>query len=66
MPCDGLLAAIGAGLKFDLAEDPEAVELQQLLATESAVDVTEKVTGLGPTHPLHDRVVDVVAAHQGR
>jgi hypothetical protein len=28
------------------------------------VDVTEKVTGLGPTHPLHDRVVDVVAAHQ--
>jgi mannitol-1-phosphate 5-dehydrogenase len=64
MPCDGLLAAIGAGLKFDLAEDPEAVELQQLLATESPEAVTGKVTGLGPTHPLHDRVVAVVAAHQ--
>lgn len=60
-----LLAAIGAGLGFDAADDPEAVELQRLLRELSAQEFTGQVTGLSPDHPLFADVVAVVAAHQG-
>ena len=64
MDHSALLDAIGAGLRFDAAEDPEAVELQQLLRTLSAAEVTEKVTGLSPDHPLYAGVLAVVQARQ--
>ena len=57
-------SAIGAGLRFDPPDDPEAVELQQLLRSASADEVTRKVTGLSPDHPLYADVVAVVEAHQ--
>jgi len=60
-----LLDAIGAGLRFDPADDPEAVELQQLLGSLDAAEVTAKVTGLDPDHPLYSDVLAVVAARQG-
>ena len=63
MSCDGLLAAIGAGLGFDAAEDPEAVELQQILADNSAEQAVAKITGLGADHPLHPGVLEVFEAH---
>ena len=64
MPCDGLLAAMGAGLRFDAAEDPEAVELQRLLAELSAEDAVAKVTGLEPDHPLYPGVLGVFKSHR--
>jgi mannitol-1-phosphate 5-dehydrogenase len=59
-----LVEAMGAGLRFDAADDPEAVELQQLLGTASAEEVVEKVTGLGTDHPLYADVLAVVEARQ--
>ena len=59
-----LVDAMGAGLRFDAADDPEAVELQQLLATRPAAEVVEKVTGLAPDHPLYADVLAVVEARQ--
>ncbi len=59
-----LVDAMGAGLRFDAADDPEAVELQQLLAVASAAEVVEKVTGLTPDHPLYADVLTVVEARQ--
>ncbi|HEY3409427.1 MAG TPA: mannitol-1-phosphate 5-dehydrogenase [Propionicimonas sp.] len=59
-----LVEAMGAGLRFDAADDPEAVELQQLLATASAAEVVDKVTGLDPDHPLYADVLAVVEARQ--
>lgn len=60
-----LLEAIGAGLRFDPPDDPEAVELQSLLATASATEVVATVTGLPADHPLYADVVAVVEARQG-
>jgi mannitol-1-phosphate 5-dehydrogenase len=59
-----LLEAVGAGLRFDPPDDPEAVELQELLGSATAAEVVEKVTGLAPGHPLYDDVVAVVEARQ--
>jgi len=59
-----LVEAMGAGLRFDAADDPEAVELQLLLGTASAAEVVEKVTGLRPDHPLYADVLAVVEARQ--
>ncbi|MFT3861877.1 mannitol-1-phosphate 5-dehydrogenase [Micropruina sp.] len=59
LPCDGLLAAIAAGLRFDTPDDPEAVELQRLLGTLSPEDAVEKITGIEVGHPLYDRLLRV-------
>ncbi|WP_415099982.1 hypothetical protein [Micropruina sp.] len=64
MSCDGLLAAIGAGLQFDTSEDPEAVELQRLLGELSPEDAVAQITGLEPEHPLYPAVLEVFAARQ--
>ncbi len=61
-----LLEAIGAGLRFDPSDDPEAVELQALLATATAPEVVATVTGLAPEHPLYAGVLAVVEARQAR
>jgi mannitol-1-phosphate 5-dehydrogenase len=59
-----LLDAIGAGLRFDPADDPEAVELQLLLGSASAPDVVEKVTGIPSDHPLYPGLLAAVEARQ--
>ncbi len=59
-----LMDAVGAGLRFDTPDDPEAVELQALLGSASAAEVVEKVTGLIPEHPLYPDVLAVVEARQ--
>lgn len=63
---DALLEAIGAGLRFDTPDDPEAVELQSLLATASAAEVVDTVTGLPADHPLYADVLAVVQDRQAR
>lgn len=58
-PVSGLLAAVEALLKFDVQEDPEAVELQSKLAAvkdgsaELPAVVTE-LTGIESSHPLFE------------
>ncbi len=63
---DALLEAIGAGLRFDAPDDPEAVELRSLLATASAAEVVDTVTGLPADHPLYADVLAVVQDRQAR
>jgi mannitol-1-phosphate 5-dehydrogenase len=61
-PVDGLLAAVGAALRFDVPADPESVELHELLARSEPAAFVHEVTGIGSGHPLEPRLVDVVAA----
>lgn len=57
-----LLAAIGAALHFDDAADAEAVELAEIIASNTAEDATAQITGLAPEHPLFSAVSDLIAA----
>lgn len=59
-----LVAAMGAALAFDDAEDPQSVEMQERLRTEDAEAFTAGVTGLEPGHPLFAPVLDAVRARQ--
>ena len=59
-----LLRAIGAALRFDVADDPESVELMRLLSTLPAGKFTAHVTGLEPGSALFseiEREVDAAA-----
>ena len=64
LPVDGLLAAFGAALRFDVPTDPESVELQQLLRSRDASTFVDDVTGIAMGHPLAASLVGVVAARQ--
>ena len=57
-----LLATVEAALSFDVPEDPESVELQQLLRTLTAAEATERITGLQPADPLYADVLAVLDA----
>ncbi|MFN4002210.1 mannitol-1-phosphate 5-dehydrogenase [Microcella sp.] len=58
----GLLAAIGAALRFRADDDPESLALAERMAAESAPQLVASVMGIEPGHPLFDALVDVVAA----
>ncbi|WP_285135654.1 mannitol-1-phosphate 5-dehydrogenase [Microbacterium sp. lyk4-40-TSB-66] len=64
LPVDALVAAMAAALEFTDAEDTQAVDLQRMLREMDAEAFTAEVTGLGAAHPLHSRVVEVVATRQ--
>jgi mannitol-1-phosphate 5-dehydrogenase len=56
-----LLDAMGAALRFDVADDEQSVELQALLASDRAdADVATEITGLATEHPLHAAFTDRV------
>lgn len=57
---EALLGAIAAALRFNDAADAEAVELRQILASSTAAEATEKITGLAPEHPLFPAVAALV------
>ncbi|MER7796973.1 mannitol-1-phosphate 5-dehydrogenase [Microbacterium sp. NPDC096154] len=59
---DGLLAAIGAALVFDDAEDQQSVELKRYLQALDATAFTEQIMGLESEHPLFPRLTRVVEA----
>ncbi|WP_404431737.1 mannitol-1-phosphate 5-dehydrogenase [Microbacterium lacus] len=61
---DALVAAMGAALEFDDAEDPQSVDLQRMIREQDAASFTASVTGIGPEHPLFARVQAVVQARQ--
>jgi mannitol-1-phosphate 5-dehydrogenase len=60
-----LLATVDAALSFDVPDDPESVELQELLKTLSAEAATERICGLNPADPLYDDVRAVLARRVG-
>ena len=59
-----LVAAVGAALAFDVAEDEESVRMQRLLRDLDAEAFAAEATGLEPQHPLFDAVRDAVRARQ--
>jgi mannitol-1-phosphate 5-dehydrogenase len=61
-----LLATVDAALSFDVPDDPESVELQDLLRTLPAEAATERITGLKPADPLYADVVALLARRVGR
>jgi mannitol-1-phosphate 5-dehydrogenase len=58
-----LLSTVDAALSFDVPEDPESVELQQLLRTLPPAEATQRITGLTPADPLY---ADVLAVFERR
>ncbi|RIJ51264.1 mannitol-1-phosphate 5-dehydrogenase [Clavibacter lycopersici] len=64
LPNDALVRAMGQALRFDPAGDPQALELQGLLATDTAADLVRRVTGLEDQHPLTAELVALVDAAQ--
>jgi mannitol-1-phosphate 5-dehydrogenase len=61
---EALVRAMGAALKFDVPEDPQSVELLELLRTESAHGFVLQVTELEPSHPLFASVLAEVEKAQ--
>ena len=59
-----LVRAMGAALQFDVADDPQSVELRGYLADLSAREFVVQVTGLEPAHPLFAAVLDEVGSVQ--
>jgi mannitol-1-phosphate 5-dehydrogenase len=55
-----LLAVVEAAFRFDVATDPESVELQQMRRTMTAPELVERVCGIGPEHPLFASLVTTV------
>jgi mannitol-1-phosphate 5-dehydrogenase len=62
---DALVRTMGDALRFDVADDPQSVELKALFAGDATTEqlVTE-VTGLDEQHPLFGAVLGVFAAYR--
>jgi len=62
---DALVRTMGIALTFDVDDDPQSVELQQLLASETSTDdLVTRITGLEAAHPLYGAVVGVFTTHR--
>jgi mannitol-1-phosphate 5-dehydrogenase len=57
-----LLAAVGAALRFDVPDDSQSVELQQLLRRAPAEDIVAEVMGVERGETLFEPLVEVVRA----
>jgi mannitol-1-phosphate 5-dehydrogenase len=56
---------MGAALHFDVPDDPQSVEMMELLKSTSAHGFVLQVTGLEPSHPLFASVLAQVEKAQG-
>lgn len=54
-----LVDAVGAALRFDVPSDDESVRLRAALAAEPPEAFAREVYGIGPEHPLFERLVEV-------
>ena len=61
---DALVGAVGAALSFDDPADAQSVELQKLLRSTEAAELTGILTGLDAEHPLFSAVRSQIAARQ--
>jgi mannitol-1-phosphate 5-dehydrogenase len=58
--CWNLLTAVGAALRFDPDDDPEAVELQAKLVPDAEPSkLAAELCGIEPGHPLHRDLAEV-------
>lgn len=57
---EALLGAIGAALQFRDPADAESLELAEIIASSTPEAATERITGLGPDHPLFPGVAALV------
>jgi mannitol-1-phosphate 5-dehydrogenase len=65
-PCWNLLTAVGAALRFDPEDDPEAVELQAELTPDADPStLASALCGIEKGHPLHDDLVEVFRLRLG-
>lgn len=62
LPVDHLIFGAAAALRFAAADDPQSVELQQVIAEQGAAAALAQYTGLAPEHPLTTRILDVYRA----
>jgi mannitol-1-phosphate 5-dehydrogenase len=60
MSASALVRAIGAALRFDVADDPQSVELHELLGSLGPGEFVAQVTGLEPSHPLFAEIATQV------
>ena len=58
---EALVRAMGAALRFDVPDDPQSVEMLELLGSATAEEFVVQVTGLDPEHPLFAAVVAEVS-----
>ena len=61
---EGILFAVSAALRFDAADDTQAIELQQLLDEASAEAIVTEVMGVEPGEALFEELVEVVRGVQ--
>jgi mannitol-1-phosphate 5-dehydrogenase len=64
LPNAALVRAMGAALSFDVPDDPQSVEMLELLGSMSAHGFVLQVTGLEPSHPLFPAVFAAVQKAQ--
>jgi mannitol-1-phosphate 5-dehydrogenase len=57
---EALLGAIGAALQFRDPADAESLQLAEIIASSTPEAATERITGLGPDHPLFPGVAALV------
>jgi mannitol-1-phosphate 5-dehydrogenase len=55
---DHLAMAMAAALRFDVEEDPEAVELQESIRTQGAGKTVTRYTGIAEGHPIHALIME--------
>jgi mannitol-1-phosphate 5-dehydrogenase len=58
IPTDHLALGMAAACKFDITEDPEAVELQQVIRNEGLGVALTRYTSITADHPLHRQILE--------
>ncbi|MGN9167286.1 mannitol-1-phosphate 5-dehydrogenase [Paenibacillus polymyxa] len=58
IPTDHLALGMAAACKFDITEDPEAVELQQVIRSQGVSVALTRYTSIPADDPLHRQVVE--------
>lgn len=66
MSADHLVEAMGAGLWFRNADDPEVAQLADILVRKDADEATVAITGLGADEPLYPAVRELIARYQSQ
>ena len=59
-----LLAVVTAAMQFDVADDPDSVELQSLRGRLTAEELATTVTGIQSDHPLYPELVNAIRRAQ--
>jgi mannitol-1-phosphate 5-dehydrogenase len=57
-----LVRAMGAALQFNVADDPQSVEMRELLESLKPAEFVAQVTELDASHPLYFEVLSLVTA----